>query len=64
MQYRREARTLRRALVLCQSELNAQRVTNMQLMETLRRMDATNAALAHASAAADFHPPDRFTKET
>lgn len=64
VRYRRQARAHRRALVLCQTELRRLRVINMRQAETLRRMDATNAALTHAQAATDFHPPGRFAKET
>lgn len=60
VRYRRENRQLRRDLALCQSELNRVRIANHQLSATLARMDATNARLAHASAAADFKPAGRF----
>jgi hypothetical protein len=61
VRYRREARQLRRDLVLCQSELLRVRVENSQLRDTVRRMDATNAALAHTSARRDFNPAGGFT---
>lgn len=60
MRYRAEARRLRRQLEQATDELRDVRAANYRLSATVRRMDATNAALTHAQAAADFRPHGRF----